>query len=48
MSVSFFEQLKIAKYITNCKLNNMKKFPIVLMLEPKFKCNLSLLIKTYY
>ena len=41
MSVSFFEQLKIAKYITNCKLKDLKKFPIVLMLEPHFKNNLT-------
>tara|TARA_B100000989_G_C19525654_1_gene466722 strand:- start:2064 stop:3179 length:1116 start_codon:yes stop_codon:yes gene_type:complete len=40
MSVSFFEQLKIARYVTSCKLKDIKKYPIVLMLEPHFKNNL--------
>jgi len=41
MNSSLFQQYKIGQYIIKQKLNEVKKFPIVLMLEPKFKCNLS-------
>ena len=41
MDSSLFQQYKIGQYIIKQKLNEVKKFPIVLMLEPKFKCNLS-------
>ena len=40
MNNSLFHQYTVAKYILGKKLNDIKKFPLVLMLEPKFKCNL--------
>ena len=40
MNNSLFHQFTVAKYILRKKLNDIKKFPLVLMLEPKFKCNL--------
>ena len=40
MPISFFEQLNLAIYLTKCKLDEKKKVPIVLMLEPHFKTNL--------
>ena len=41
MSVSLYQQIKIASHLTSKKLNSeQKKIPIVLMLEPTFKTNL--------
>ncbi len=40
MSVSFFQQMKIAAYLADCKLKGISKYPLVLMLEPSFKTNL--------
>ena len=40
MNNSIFQQFKISSYIMNQKLNNVKRYPLVLMLEPKFRSNL--------
>ncbi len=40
MSVSVLQQMKLGAYLAQCRLNGIKKFPIVLMLEPMFKTNL--------
>jgi hopanoid biosynthesis associated radical SAM protein HpnH len=41
MSVSFRQQAKMAKYILGKKLKGEEKYPLTLMLEPLFQCNLS-------
>ena len=41
MSVPVQQQMKIASYILGKKLRGEKKFPLVLMLEPLFQCNLA-------
>jgi hopanoid biosynthesis associated radical SAM protein HpnH len=41
MSVSFRQQAKMASYILGKKLKGEKKYPLTLMLEPLFQCNLS-------
>ncbi|MGH8428425.1 MAG: adenosyl-hopene transferase HpnH [Gammaproteobacteria bacterium] len=41
MSVPVRQQAKIASYILGKKLRGEKKYPLVLMLEPLFQCNLA-------
>mgnify|MGYP005727130997 FL=1 len=41
MNNSIFQQFKISSYIMNQKLNNVKRYTLVLMLEPKFRSNLT-------
>ena len=41
MSVPLRQQAKIAKYILGKKLRGEKRYPLVLMLEPLFQCNLA-------
>ena len=41
MSVPLKQQAKVAKYIMGQKLRGVKRYPLVLMLEPLFQCNLS-------
>ncbi len=41
MSVPVSQGLKIFSYILRQKLSGKKRFPLVLMLEPLFRCNLS-------
>lgn len=41
MAVPIRQQLKIASYILGKKLSGEKRFPLVLMLEPLFQCNLA-------
>ncbi len=41
MSVPVQQQFKIASYILGKKLTGQKKYPLVLMLEPLFQCNLA-------
>lgn len=41
MSVPIKQQLKIASYIIGKKLKGEKRYPLVLMLEPLFQCNLA-------
>jgi len=41
MAVPLKQQVKIASYILGKKLRGEKKYPLVLMLEPLFQCNLA-------
>ena len=41
MGVPFRQQMDIAAYIAKQKLRGNKRYPLVLMLEPLFKCNLA-------
>ncbi len=41
MAVPFIQQYRIAKYIIGQKLRRVERYPLVLMLEPLFRCNLA-------
>jgi hopanoid biosynthesis associated radical SAM protein HpnH len=41
MNIPFFKDLKIGAYIVKQKLLGRKRYPLVLMLEPLFRCNLA-------
>lgn len=41
MAVPFFKELKIGSYLVRQKLMGRKRYPLVLMLEPLFRCNLA-------
>ncbi len=41
MAVPFVQQYKVGKYIFGQKLKRNKRYPLVLMLEPLFRCNLA-------
>jgi hopanoid biosynthesis associated radical SAM protein HpnH len=41
MSVPLIQQYRVAKYILGKKLRGIKRYPLVLMLEPLFRCNLA-------
>jgi hypothetical protein len=41
MAVPLIQQVKIARYILGKKLSGEKRYPLVLMLEPLFQCNLA-------
>ncbi len=41
MSVPVMQQLRVARYILGQKLKGNKRYPLVLMLEPLFRCNLA-------
>lgn len=41
MSVPLIQQYRVAKYIIGKKLTRQKQYPLVLMLEPLFRCNLA-------
>jgi hopanoid biosynthesis associated radical SAM protein HpnH len=41
MAVPFFKELKIGSYLIKQKLMGRKRYPLVLMLEPLFRCNLA-------
>ncbi len=41
MSVPLIQQYRITSYILKQKLGGRKRYPLVLMLEPLFRCNLS-------
>ena len=41
MSIPLIQQYRVAKYIVGKKLFRQKKYPLVLMLEPLFQCNLA-------
>lgn len=41
MAVPLFQQAKLAGYLLKKKLSGEKKYPLVLMLEPLFQCNLA-------
>jgi len=41
MAVSLMQALEIGKYIVTQRMKGRKKFPLTLMLEPLFRCNLA-------
>ena len=41
MAIPFFKELRIGAYILKQKLKGNKRYPLVLMLEPLFRCNLA-------
>src|SRR5690348_17374403 len=41
MGVPLRQQLTVASYLLKQKLKGIKKYPMVLMLEPLFRCNLA-------
>ena len=41
MSVPLIQQYRVAKYIIGRKIQRQKQYPLVLMLEPLFRCNLA-------
>ena len=41
MAIPFFKELKIGSYLIKQKLMGRKRYPLVLMLEPLFRCNLA-------
>ena len=41
MSVPLIQQVKVGAYVVGKKLTGQKRYPLVLMLEPLFRCNLA-------
>lgn len=41
MSIPFVQQFRMAAYIIGQRLRGVKRYPLVLMLEPLFRCNLA-------
>jgi MoaA/NifB/PqqE/SkfB family radical SAM enzyme len=41
MKIPFFKEMKISAYLFKQKLLGRKRYPLVLMLEPLFRCNLA-------
>ncbi len=41
MSVPLRQQLKVGLYVLKQKLRGVERYPLVLMLEPLFRCNLA-------
>jgi hopanoid biosynthesis associated radical SAM protein HpnH len=41
MNIPFFKEMKIGAYLLKQKLRGRKRYPLVLMLEPLFRCNLA-------
>ena len=41
MSIPFIQQYKVGRYILGKKLSRTERYPLVLMLEPLFQCNLA-------
>jgi hypothetical protein len=41
MGVPLRQQISIAKYLIKQKLKGVERYPLVLMLEPLFRCNLA-------
>jgi len=41
MTVSLHQQVRIGAYLVKQKLMGRKRYPLVLMLEPLFRCNLA-------
>src|SRR5579862_2876299 len=41
MGIPLIQQLKIASYVIGQRLRGIKRYPLVLMLEPLFQCNLA-------
>src|SRR6185437_5827536 len=41
MAIPFFKEMRIGGYLIKQKLRGRKRYPLVLMLEPLFRCNLA-------
>ncbi len=41
MAIPLFKEAKIGLYLLKQKLAGRKRYPLVLMLEPLFRCNLA-------
>ncbi len=41
MAVPLIQQLRVGAYILKQKLKGNRRYPLVLMLEPLFRCNLA-------
>ncbi|MEM8823256.1 MAG: hopanoid biosynthesis associated radical SAM protein HpnH, partial [Pseudomonadota bacterium] len=41
MPVPLFQQIKVGAYVMRQTLAGRKRYPLVLMLEPLFQCNLA-------
>ncbi len=41
MAIPFFKEMRIGAYLLKQKLMGRKRYPLVLMLEPLFRCNLA-------
>nr|VFK77873.1 MAG: hopanoid biosynthesis associated radical SAM protein HpnH [Candidatus Kentron sp. SD] len=41
MSIPFIQQYRIGKYLLGKKIYGIERYPVVLMLEPLFRCNLA-------
>ncbi|MCY4407167.1 MAG: hopanoid biosynthesis associated radical SAM protein HpnH, partial [Rhodospirillales bacterium] len=41
MSVPLIQKIRVGAYIVGKKLSGEKRYPLVLMLEPLFRCNLA-------
>nr|VFK57746.1 MAG: hopanoid biosynthesis associated radical SAM protein HpnH [Candidatus Kentron sp. TC] len=41
MSIPFIQQYRIGKYLLGKKMRGVERYPVVLMLEPLFRCNLA-------
>jgi hopanoid biosynthesis associated radical SAM protein HpnH len=41
MTIPFFKEMKIGAYLLKQKVRGRKRYPLVLMLEPLFRCNLA-------
>lgn len=41
MSIPFIQKVRVASYIIKQRLRGVKRYPLVLMLEPLFRCNLA-------
>jgi hopanoid biosynthesis associated radical SAM protein HpnH len=41
MSIPVRQQLKVASYIIGRRLHGVRRYPLTLMLEPLFQCNLA-------
>ena len=41
MSVPIRQQLRVASFVLSQKLRGVRRYPLVLMLEPLFRCNLA-------
>src|SRR5258708_40242723 len=41
MAIRFFKELRIAGFVVKQNLMGRKRYPLVLMLEPLFRCNLA-------
>src|SRR5205809_6791565 len=41
MPIPFFKEIKIGAYLLKQKLRRRRRYPLVLMLEPLFRCNLA-------